>query len=271
MSTMHGATSSWKAWRPPVRVMPSSTRASRRHDPLPSRRVRLASSAGETSPSFDDLVMPEIGEDLVDFQEEAGAVFGEGSASPLSYGNNSRALFSMEEDAAVIDASEWTRLRVVGPDAEAFLHGQLSVDVKRMAPGTGREACLLTPQGRVVDLLLLLRMEAGFMVICSPGMGSEVKNHLEKHIFMGDDVKVRSVSADRRLGEWGCSWRASCVKEALLQAVLVTHPYQLSISLPLAPYHSFSLRLYFSPFRPLTAPARRATTLRSWMSPAARR
>ena len=143
--------------------------------------------------------MPEIGEDLVDFQEQAGAVFGEGSASPLSYGNNSRALFSVEEDAAVVDASEWTRLRVAGPDAEAFLHGQLSVDVRRMTSGTGREACLLTPQGRVVDLLLLLRMETGFMIVCSPDMGSEVKNHLEKHIFMSDDVAVRSVSAGGRL------------------------------------------------------------------------
>ncbi|MEO2192406.1 MAG: hypothetical protein ABGY24_08180 [bacterium] len=173
-----------------LRVTPPSTSAPGRLGP--SRR-RHAASAGSASPSFDDL-MPEIGEDLIDFQEEAGAVFGEGSASPLSYGNNSRALFSVEEDAAVIDASEWTRLRVAGPDAEAFLHGQLSVDVKRMAPGTGREACLLTPQGRVVDLLLLLRMETGFMIVCSPDMGIEVKDHMEKHIFMSDDVTVIDVS-----------------------------------------------------------------------------
>lgn len=144
-------------------------------------------------PSFDDL-MPEIGEDLVDFQEEAGAVFGEGSEVPLSYGNNTRALFSIEEDAAVIDASEWARIRVAGPDAEAFLQGQLSVDVKRMSPGTGREACLLTPQGRVIDLLLLLRMETGFMLICSPNRGEVVKAHLEKHIFMSDKVQIVDVS-----------------------------------------------------------------------------
>lgn len=121
-------------------------------------------------------------------------MFGEGSAVPLSYGNNSRALYSAEEDAAVLDASEWTRLRVTGPDAESFLHGQLSVDVKRMEPGTGREACLLTPQGQVIDLLLLLRMETAFMIVCSPGMGKKVKDHLEKHIFMSDDVKITDIS-----------------------------------------------------------------------------
>jgi folate-binding protein YgfZ len=143
--------------------------------------------------SFDDL-LPEIGEDLLDYQEEAGAVFGEGSRVPLSYGNNSRALFSIEEDAVVIDASEWSRIRVSGPDAEAFLHGQLSADIKRLSPGDGCEACLLTPQGRVIDLLLVLRMETGFIIVCSPGMGGEVKDHLEKHVFMSDNVQIMDVS-----------------------------------------------------------------------------
>ena len=155
-------------------------------------------------PSFDDL-MPEIGGDLLDFQEEAGAVFGDGSSPspssssssssvPLSYGNNTKALFSIEEDAVVMDVSDWARLRVAGPDAESFLHGQLGVDVERMTPGTGREACLLTPQGRVIDLLLLLRMETGFMIVCSPDMGDTVKAHLEKHIFMSDEVQLMDVS-----------------------------------------------------------------------------
>ena len=93
-------------------------------------------------PSFDDL-MPEIGGDLLDFQEEAGAVFGDGSSPspssssssssvPLSYGNNTKALFSIEEDAVVMDVSDWARLRLAGPDAESFLHGQLGVDVEHV-------------------------------------------------------------------------------------------------------------------------------------------
>jgi folate-binding protein YgfZ len=148
--------------------------------------------------SFDDM-MPEIGVDLVDYQEDAGAVFGESSSVPLSYGNNSRALFSIEEDAAVIDASDWSRLRISGPGAEQFLHGQLSVDVKRMAPGSGREACLLTPRGQVIDLVLLLRMETGFLMVCSPSKGGVVTEHLEKHIFAADDVLVKDVSSSTAL------------------------------------------------------------------------
>lgn len=139
--------------------------------------------------------MPDIDEDLEGYQIEAGAVFGqEDHTVPLSYGNNSKALYSIEEDAVIVDASDWMRLRVAGPDAESFLHGQLSVDVKRMKTGSGREACVLTPQGRVIDLIMLLRMKTGFMIICSPGMGETVKQHLEKHIFMSDNVDIANVT-----------------------------------------------------------------------------
>jgi len=140
-------------------------------------------------------MMPDIDEDLEGYQIEAGAIFDGMGKVPVSYGNNSKAVYSIEEDAVVVDASDWKRLRVSGPDAAAFLQGQLSADVVRLQPGSGREACLLTPQGRVIDLVMVVRMETGYMIICSPDSGeSTVKDHLEKHIFMSDKVEIADVS-----------------------------------------------------------------------------
>lgn len=159
-----------------------------------------------------EMMMPDIDEDLEGYQIESGAVFADdlpGTARqphkvPVSFGNDSKAIYSIEEDVVVVDASDWTRLRVAGPDAVPFLQGQLSVDVARMQPGSGKEACLLTPQGRVIDIVMVLRMETSFMLICSnddgasndllEGPNSSVKAHLEKHIFMSDHVEVMDVS-----------------------------------------------------------------------------
>ena len=145
---------------------------------------------------FDGMEMiPDIDQDLDGYQIEVGAIFDGNNKVPVSYGNNSKAVFSIEEDAVVVDASDWKRLRISGLDAATFLQGQLSADVMRLQPGCGREACLLTPQGRVIDLVMVLRMETGYMLICSPDTEDMVKDHLEKHIFMSDKVEVGDVSA----------------------------------------------------------------------------
>lgn len=98
-----------------------------------------------------------------------------------------------------MDVSNNPRLRVSGPDAAEFLHGQTSADVKSMKIGTSMEACILTPQGRMIDLVILVRMESGLLLICSPGMGEIVKSHFEKHIFMNDQVEVMDISSHTKM------------------------------------------------------------------------
>eukprot|EP00890_Picochlorum_soloecismus_P003005 jgi/Picsp_1/3705/NSC_06541-R1_aminomethyltransferase len=146
-----------------------------------------------------DLDMPEIDQDLETYQEETGAVFLDGDAIPVSYGNDSKALHALEEGAVVMDVSNNPRLRVSGPDATEFFHGQTSVDVKSMTIGSSMEACILTPQGRIIDLVLLVKMESGVLLVCSPGMGEIVKSHLEKHIFMNDQVEVMDISGHTKM------------------------------------------------------------------------
>lgn len=158
------------------------------------RPCLVASDPDDVSSLLGDIGLPDIDQDLEGYQEEAGAVFIDGQSVPVSYGNNSKAIYSVEEDGVFIDVSDCPRIRVAGPDAAAFLHGQTSVDVEGMLPGSSKEACILTAQGRIIDLVLLVRTESGFLVICSQDMGQQIADHFRKHIFMSDDVEVLDVS-----------------------------------------------------------------------------
>src|SRR4051812_1762961 len=61
-------------------------------------------------------------------------------------------------EASVLDRSARGKLALTGPDAKAFLGGQVTNDVEALTPGTGVYAALLTPKGkmrgdlRVLDL-----------------------------------------------------------------------------------------------------------------------
>lgn len=70
-------------------------------------------------------------------------------------------------EAAARPGLLWAR----GPDAAAFLHGQLSNTVSALAPGEGNATARLTRKGRVLDLLSLHRLpddggEAQFLLLC---------------------------------------------------------------------------------------------------------
>jgi folate-binding protein YgfZ len=49
-----------------------------------------------------------------------------------------------------LDVSEWGFVRFVGPDAQIFLQGLVTADMKRLAPGAMLPACVLTPKGLLV-------------------------------------------------------------------------------------------------------------------------
>ncbi len=61
----------------------------------------------------------------------------------------------------VCDASEWGVLDIAGEDAAAFLQGQLSSDVTKLAPGTGQWTSYNSPRGRMLANGFLWRSAAG--------------------------------------------------------------------------------------------------------------
>ena len=70
---------------------------------------------------------------------------------------------------------------VTGPEAEAYLQGQLSQDVLGMAAGTARDALLLEPDGKLCALVRVTRLgEARFAIDVEDGYGEAVAARLRR-------------------------------------------------------------------------------------------
>jgi folate-binding protein YgfZ len=87
------------------------------------------------------------------------------------------------------------RLRFEGPDAAAFLHALVTNDVEGLAPGRGCYAAWLTPQGRMITDLLLLRDDTGVWAEVPEGMAAALQARFDQLIF-SEDVRVTDVTGD---------------------------------------------------------------------------
>jgi tRNA-modifying protein YgfZ len=62
----------------------------------------------------------------------------------------SDAYAALTEAVALVDRSERGKLALTGPEAKAFLNGQVSNDIEALEPGTGCYATLLTNKGKML-------------------------------------------------------------------------------------------------------------------------
>jgi folate-binding protein YgfZ len=111
-------------------------------------------------------------------------------------------------------------LRVHGTDALAFLQGQLSNDVTRLAAGSALLAGLHNPQGRVVALLHLLQpAPAELLAVLPRELLPPVLQRLQRYVLrakvqLADDSArwrlLGLIADDDTLGapraEWGADW-----------------------------------------------------------------
>ena len=110
-------------------------------------------------------------------------------------------------DAAVVcDLSPLSVLAVSGADAEAFLQGQLSCDVKALAPGACRYGSFNSPKGRMLANFVLWREPAedsGFAMLLPGDIAESVAKRLRMYVLRSK-VTVTDVSAaTRRVGLGG--------------------------------------------------------------------
>ena len=89
-------------------------------------------------------------------------------------------------------------VRVSGPDAQAFLQGQLSQDVDTLQPGSTRLSFLLQPNGKVDALVRVscIAQEA-YLVDVDAGWGDAVVDRLQR-------FKLRTKADIARVGGWQC-------------------------------------------------------------------
>jgi tRNA-modifying protein YgfZ len=64
----------------------------------------------------------------------------------------------LRSGCGLVDRSERGKLALTGPEAKAFLHGQVTNDVEGLSPGEGCYAAFLTPKGKMQGDLRILNV-----------------------------------------------------------------------------------------------------------------
>lgn len=100
----------------------------------------------------------------------------------------------------IVDGAGWIEtppqglLRFAGPDAASFLHALVTNDVEGVSVGRGVHAAWLTPQGRMITDLRLLRDDTGVRAIVPAELAPALQARFDQLIF-SEDVRVTDESA----------------------------------------------------------------------------
>ncbi len=99
--------------------------------------------------------------------------------------------------AGWLDTSARGRLRFDGPDAASFLHALVTNDVESLPVGRGAYAAWLTPQGRMITDLRLLRTAEGVLAEVPGDLASNLVIRFD-HLIFAEKVAVIDESPDTR-------------------------------------------------------------------------
>lgn len=101
-------------------------------------------------------------------------------------------------------AQGYALIEALGPDAAAFLHGQLSSDVAALGPERAQLSTYNSPKGRVLATLLLWRSAEGFVLQLPAATAASIAKRLSMFVLRS---KVRLTPSARfiRLGLTGAS------------------------------------------------------------------
>jgi len=136
---------------------------------------------------------------LHEFHQAAGAAFIEvnGQEVVAHYGDELAEYAALREGAGVLDLSFRGRLCLLGADAQRFLNGQVTNNVKELQIGHGCYAALVSAKGRMESDLNIYRLENEFLLDFEPGLSESVARRLEKFVIAED---VQAVDAAPRYG-----------------------------------------------------------------------
>ncbi len=101
---------------------------------------------------------------------------------------------ALRDGAAWLDLSDRGRIMARGRDRARLLHNITSNEVKKMMPGSGCYAFLLSPQGRIQADLNLFCFPEYFLIDTEPELREKVRAHIRKYII-ADQVELEDVTA----------------------------------------------------------------------------
>jgi folate-binding protein YgfZ len=104
----------------------------------------------------------------------------------------------LREAVGLLDRSERGKALFRGPEAADFLQGQVTNDVEALAPGTGCYAALLTPKGKMLADMRILRGPDWFWLDTEIGALPAVAKMIRTY-SIGRDVRPDNVTESRAI------------------------------------------------------------------------
>ncbi|MEO8741154.1 MAG: folate-binding protein, partial [Casimicrobiaceae bacterium] len=140
--------------------------------------------------------------DWIAFLAEHGARIDR--ATVVSFGDSPAELEAARDHAVVCDLAPLGVLRVAGPDAAAFLQGQLTNDVVSLRADTSQLAAWCSPKGRMLANFLVRRLdETAFELIFSRSLLESVRKRLQMFVLRAKVTIEDASAASIRLGVGG--------------------------------------------------------------------
>ncbi len=159
------------------------------------------------------------------------------SDAAKTYGDVTAEYLALRSVAAVVGGYH-DMVSVRGPDAESFLQGILSQDLVSVQPGAVVRSLLLGPEGKLREMLWVLKGESELILVTHRGRGDTMATELGRYRFRVD-AAIEPIDGEI-LGVWGPSSRAVLEKAGLVapDGWQRSGP-RLIASLPLGPLDRF--------------------------------
>lgn len=121
----------------------------------------------------------------------------QGKPLPLSYGDFEGEVAAIEGGLGILAMEAGGVLLVRGPDAELFLTGLTTNDVKGLEPGMARHNLLCATKGKILHHIIVARVKAeDYIVLSEPGEGDVVAKYLD-HYHIREDLQLGMVELVR--------------------------------------------------------------------------
>lgn len=105
---------------------------------------------------------------------------------------------AITETCGLLDRSERGKLALSGAEATTFLQGQVSNDVESLAPGTGCYAALLTPKGKMLGDVRILRT-AEELLLDTERLALQALFNMIRRFSLGYRVELHKRTLERGL------------------------------------------------------------------------
>ncbi len=131
---------------------------------------------------------------------EGATTNGATSARPESAESVARDYAALRSQAALVNFDFLSVFELCGPDAADFLQGMISNDVKQIAGGQGCFATILTPIGKLIaDLTVLKFSQEKFWLICRSELKKKTVDALQRFV-VSDQVDLTDLPHQAALG-----------------------------------------------------------------------